>query len=187
MSGIASATQSGPDASAHSDGRVARLSGNVGQPDHVLANQIAGHKAERRPRAGEEWLAATKYDGVEVNSILVDKTKFGQASCQVWPGNVNLPNWLSLQPAYQRLDVILDKCGVGSDRLQRAGHNPLRLTPPRHREVVFLHVPLRAVFVPITHHLVHAATIHTARQVAHLFYEVTKERRARAEFQTLAV
>src|SRR5271169_6107903 len=64
-------TQSGPDAPAQSVGRVARLSGNVRQPNHVLANEIAGHKAERRPRAGEEWLAATKYDGVAVKSILI--------------------------------------------------------------------------------------------------------------------
>src|SRR5277367_5981715 len=63
-------TQSGPDSPAQSVGRVARLSGNVRQPDHVLANSIAGHKTERRPRAGEEWLAATKYDGVDVKSIL---------------------------------------------------------------------------------------------------------------------
>src|SRR6516165_6864790 len=101
-------------------GRVARLSGNVRQPNHVLANEIAGHKAERRPRAGEEWLAATKYDGTEVESILINKTKVSQASGQVWSGNVNLPNWLCLQPTYHRLDVILDKSGVGPDRLQRA-------------------------------------------------------------------
>ena len=82
--------------------------------------ETTGHKAERRPRAGEEWLAATKYDGTEVESILINKTKVGQASCQVWSGNVKLPNPLSLQPTYHRLDVILDKCGVGPDRLQRA-------------------------------------------------------------------
>jgi hypothetical protein len=70
------------------------LSGNVRQPDHVLANSIAGHKAERRPRAGEEWLAATKDDGMEVESILVNKVKVGQASRQVWSGNFNLPNEL---------------------------------------------------------------------------------------------
>ena len=58
-------------------GRVARLSGNVRQPNHVLVNEIAGHKAERRPWAGKEWLAATKYDGVEVKSILINKTKVG--------------------------------------------------------------------------------------------------------------
>jgi hypothetical protein len=70
-------TPSGPDASAQSVGRVARLSGNVRQPNHVLVNEIAGHKAERRPGAGEEWLAATKHDGVEVKSILIYKTKLG--------------------------------------------------------------------------------------------------------------
>ena len=107
-------TQSGPDASAQSVEQVARLSRNVRQPHHVLANEIAGHKAERRPGAGEEGLAATKHDGVEVQSILINKTKIGQASRQVWSGNFNLPNELSLQPTYHRLDVILDKCGVGA-------------------------------------------------------------------------
>jgi hypothetical protein len=58
-------------------GRVARLSRNVRQPNHVRGNEIAGHKTERRPRAGEEWLAATKYNGVEVKSILINKTKVG--------------------------------------------------------------------------------------------------------------
>ncbi len=70
-------TQSGPDASAQSVGRVARLSGNVRQPNHVLGNEIAGHKAERRPGAGEEWLAATKYYWMELQSILINKTKVG--------------------------------------------------------------------------------------------------------------
>jgi hypothetical protein len=39
---------SGPQDRTSSLTRVARLSGNVGQPNHVLANEIAGHKAERR-------------------------------------------------------------------------------------------------------------------------------------------
>src|SRR5665213_4038262 len=43
------------------------------------------------------------------------------------------------------------------------------------------------VFVPITHDLVHAAAVHTACQVAHLLYEVTKERRARSERQMVDV
>src|SRR5215468_10845541 len=41
--------QSGRDASAQFVGRVARLSGNVRQPNHILGNEIAGHKAERGP------------------------------------------------------------------------------------------------------------------------------------------
>src|SRR6266567_5125739 len=84
-------TQSRPDDSAQSVGRVARLSRNVRQPNHVLGNSIAGHQAERRPGAGEEWPATTEHDGVEVDSILVNKTKVGQASCQDWSGNFNLP------------------------------------------------------------------------------------------------
>jgi len=67
-------TQSGPDVSAQFVARVARLSWNVRQPDRVLANRIAGHKAERRPGAGEEWRAVTEHEGAEVESILIDKT-----------------------------------------------------------------------------------------------------------------
>jgi hypothetical protein len=40
----------------------------------VLANSIVGQKAERRPGASEEWLAATKHDGAEVESILPKKS-----------------------------------------------------------------------------------------------------------------
>jgi hypothetical protein len=47
---------------------------------------------------------ATKYDWMEVESILINKTKVGQASCQVWSGNSNLLDELSLQPTYHRLD-----------------------------------------------------------------------------------
>ncbi len=85
------------DESAQSVGRVARLSRNVCQPNHVLGNQIAGHQAERRPGAGEEWPATTEHDGVEVDSILVNQSEAGQASCQDWSGNLNFPSWLHLQ------------------------------------------------------------------------------------------
>jgi hypothetical protein len=54
-----------------------RLGRNVCQPYRVLADQVAGHKAERWPRASEEWLAAAKHDGVKVESILINKTKVG--------------------------------------------------------------------------------------------------------------
>src|ERR1700728_1000424 len=182
-----SSIQSRPDASAQSVGRFARLSRHVCQPNHVLVNSIAGKKAERRSGAGEEWFAATKHDGAQVKSILINKTKVGQASCQVWSGNCNLPNEPRLQPTYHRLDVILDKRGVGSDRLQRARHDPLRFAPPRRRVVVFPRVILRTVFLPITHYLVHAATVHHARQVAHMLYEVTKERRVWPKFPMVDV
>ena len=53
--------------------RVARLSRNVGQPDHILANPAISHKAERRPGSGEIWFAVPKHDGVQVDSILIDQ------------------------------------------------------------------------------------------------------------------
>src|SRR5580704_14144721 len=111
-------TQRGPDGSAQSAGGSRALSGNVRQPNHFLVNEIAGHEAERRPGAGEEWFAATEYDGVEVKAILIDKTEVGKVSCQIWSGNFDLPNQLSLQSTYCRFNIILDKCGVGSERLQ---------------------------------------------------------------------
>src|SRR5882672_3965381 len=43
------------------------------------------------------------------------------------------------------------------------------------------------VFVPITHHLVDAATVHAARQAAHLLDEMMKERGAWPEFEVVDV
>src|SRR5260370_9161792 len=143
-------TLSGPVESAQSVGRVVRLSRNVRQPDYIPANACAGQKAEPRPGAGEERLAMTKHDGMDVESILINQTKVGQAPCQVWSGYVDLPFQLSLQPADHHLEVILDECGVGSDRLQRARHNPLPLAPPHRREVAVLRVPITKIILPIT-------------------------------------
>ena len=70
---------------------------------------------ERRPGAREEWLATTKHDGAEVESILIDKTGLGQALRQDWSANVNLASQLSLEPAYHPLEVIRDKRGVGAN------------------------------------------------------------------------
>jgi hypothetical protein len=38
------------------------------------------HKAERRPRSAEIWLALTKHDGVQVDSILIDEAKFSETT-----------------------------------------------------------------------------------------------------------
>ena len=131
---------------------------------------------ERRPGAGEEWLAATNHDGMEVESILIDKTDLGQALRQIWSGNSNLASQLSLQPAYHRLDVIRDKRCVGANLLERARHDPLRLAPPRHRELALLRIPVQKVFVPITHDLIRAATVDNAGQLTHMLDEVTEDR-----------
>ena len=63
--------------------------------------------------SGEIWLAVTKHDGVQVNSILIDQTKFGEALRQVRASNFDLPIALSLQLADRALKIILDKHGVG--------------------------------------------------------------------------
>jgi hypothetical protein len=61
------------------------------------------------------------------------------------------------------------------------------LAPPRRREVALLRDPIRKVFVPITHYLVHAATVYEARQATHLLDEVTEERGPRPKFRVVDV
>src|SRR5277367_90563 len=131
---------------------------------------------ERRPGAREEWLATTHHDGAEVESILIDKTGLGQALRQDWSANLNLASQLGLQPPYHVLEVIRDKRGVGANGLEGTRHNPLRQAPPRHREVAVLRVPIRKILVPITHDLVHAATVDDARQATHQLDEVAEGR-----------
>jgi hypothetical protein len=70
----------------------------------------------------------TKHDGVQVNSILVDQAKFGQALRQVRASNLDLPVALGLQLADRGLKIILNKPGVGADGLQRARDDPFRLS-----------------------------------------------------------
>src|SRR5215469_13221081 len=167
---------------------LARLSGNVGQPNQVIGDYIAGHQVERRPGAGEEWLATTKHDGAEVQSILIDKTGFGQALRQGWSANVNLARQVGLELAYQLLEVIRDKRGVWANGLERARHDPLRLAPPHHRELAVVRVPIRRIFVPITHDFVGAATVDDARQATHELDEVTEGRgRRRAKLGVVDV
>jgi hypothetical protein len=75
---------------------------------------LAARKAKRRPRAGEEWLAATKHDGADVESRVINKTMVGQALRQLWSANLNLANEPSLRPAYHRLYVIDPPHHLGS-------------------------------------------------------------------------
>ena len=69
---------------------------NVSKPDHILANPIARHQTERRPRSSEVWLPVTQHDGVQIDSILVDQAKLGETSRQVRTGNLYLPVVLDL-------------------------------------------------------------------------------------------
>src|SRR4029450_10256513 len=55
---------------------------------------------------------------------------------------------------------------------------PFRLLPPRRREGVFLGTPFTLIIVPVTHDLIHVATVDTARLPLSLLDEVAEERRA---------
>jgi hypothetical protein len=68
----------------------------------------------------------TKHDGVQVDSILIDQTKFGEDVRQVRTGNFDLPVALGLQLADRGLKIILNKPGVGADGLQRARDDSFR-------------------------------------------------------------
>jgi hypothetical protein len=57
--------------------RVAKLGRHIGQPDHSLVNPVTRYKAKRRPGSSEIWLAVTKDDGMQVDSIFIDQAKFG--------------------------------------------------------------------------------------------------------------
>src|SRR5262245_5633152 len=76
---------------------VARLSRHVGQSDDSLANPIMSREAERRTGPGKIWPAATEHDRVQVDPILVDQAKFGQALRQVRAGNFDLSVALRLE------------------------------------------------------------------------------------------
>ncbi len=118
--------------------RSERSGGKVCQSDHALTNEIVGHKPQLRPRPSKEWLAVTEDNGVQIESIFINKTKVGEASCEVWSGDFNFAGQFGLQASHHRFETICDKSGVGADRFQRARHDPLRLAPPRRCEVAFL-------------------------------------------------
>src|SRR5947207_13365204 len=151
---------------------------NVNQPDHILANPIMSHKAQRRSGSGEIWLAVTKHDGVQVASILIDQAKLGEDVRKVRASNFDLPVALGLQLADRALKITLNKHGVGADRLQRARDDPFRLVPPRRSVRVFLCIPFRMIVIPVTHDLIHLATVDTARLPLSLLDEVAEERGA---------
>jgi hypothetical protein len=90
----------------------------------------------------EERLAVTEHDRMQVDSILINQAEFGEAPGQAWASNLDLPVALGLQLADGTLKIILNKRGVGTNRLQRARDDPFSAasaTPPRRP------VPLRPI------------------------------------------
>jgi hypothetical protein len=156
-------------------GESAGSSRNVDQPDHILADPIVSHEAERRPGPGEIGAALTEHDRVQVDPILVDQAKFGQASRQVRAGNFDLAVAPGLQLADCPLEIICDDRGIGTDRLERARDDPFRLPPPRRREGSLVCIPFRLVVVPVTHDFVHVAAVDAARLTLSLLDEVAEQ------------
>jgi hypothetical protein len=71
--------------------QVARSGRNVDQPDDILVNPIMGHQAEWRAGSGEIGRAVTQHNGVQVDSILIDQSKFGEAVRQLRARHSDLP------------------------------------------------------------------------------------------------
>ena len=65
---------------------------------------------------------------MQVDAILIDQAKFGEALRQARASNFDLPAALGLQRADRDLKIILNKPGVGADRLVsgEGGFEPLR-------------------------------------------------------------
>src|SRR6185503_10788058 len=71
---------------------------HVFQPDGILADFVSGDEAEGWAGAGEEWLAATEYEGAEVEMVFVDETKAGEVSRELGACDVDLAVHRFLQP-----------------------------------------------------------------------------------------
>src|SRR5579862_5837630 len=124
---------------------------------------------------------------MKIEPILIDETLVGQTARQIRAADIDFAAESVLQRTDRCLDIVRDEGGIGTDRLQRARHDPLRLFTPYRGELMFRLTPLRAILVPITHDLVQASTIQTSRQIAHLLDEVTKEHRVRIELSVVHV
>ena len=86
----------------------ARSGRNVGQPNHILVDWIAGHKAEAWAGSGEEGLAVAEDDGMEIEAVFVDETGVGEGSREVRAAYFDVAGQVGLQAAYRGLDVLRD-------------------------------------------------------------------------------
>jgi hypothetical protein len=141
---------------------------NVGQPDHILANAIARHEAERWPGTGEIGRAATEHDR--------DAGRYGTRRSEprsaeaLAPGADRPPR----SPLRVRPSTCTDRaprghrpreaCSVGPDSLQRAA-TTTHFGCFRHAaaKACVYPPPFGMFVVPVTHDLVYAATVETAR------------------------
>ena len=162
-----------PDSAAISIRRVARLSRNVGQPDPSSIRSLAIRRSGGRGPA--KLACRDQHHGCR--SSISSSGQVLSGFRQVRASNFNLPSRSAFSSRIA-LEIILNEPGVGADRLQRARNDPFRLVPPRRREGVFLCIPFRMIVVPVTHDLIHLATVDTARLPLSLLDEVAEERGA---------
>ncbi|EGE58975.1 hypothetical protein RHECNPAF_2530050 [Rhizobium etli CNPAF512] len=118
---------------------------------------------------------------MQIDNILVDQAQISEASRQVRAGHFDLSVAFGFQLADRTPKIALDQPGVGTDRFQRTRDDPFRLVSPGGGEVAFVCVPFRMIVIPVTHDLIHLATVHAARLPPRRLDEVTEERGARPE------
>ena len=145
-------------------GSGARLSRNVGQADHILGEsdrwRRGGVVAQGRKRMACRCPARR-------GAGRVDTDRSGRVGSGFQPGRSRPLQFPQRARAFSpRIAASMSsskRVALGADRLQRARDDPLWPAPPCRRVVVFVRLPVRLVFVPITHDLVHAAAVDHAR------------------------
>jgi hypothetical protein len=86
---------------------------HVLQPCHIPVHPVAGHEAERGAGGGEVGFAGAEHDRVQVDPVLIDQPKPGQALRQLRSTNFNLPGKPVFQVTDHRLEIFPDQSGVG--------------------------------------------------------------------------
>src|SRR3546814_12455785 len=92
-----------------------------------------GHEVKPGPWASEIGRAAAERDGVQIDTILIDQAKLGEAVGQIGAGNLDLSLALGLQRTNRALEIVADQRGIGTDQRLRSRDDPFRLIPPCRR------------------------------------------------------
>src|SRR3546814_9648811 len=68
-----------------------------------------GHEVKPGPWASEIGRAAAERDGVQIDTILIDQAKLGEAVGQIGAGNLDLSLALGLQRTNRALEIVADQ------------------------------------------------------------------------------
>ena len=154
------------------------LSRNVRQPDHILANPIMSHKAERRPGSGEIWLAVAKHDGVQVDSILSIRPSSVRLCARSGPATSISPSRSAFSSRIAPSRSSSTSLALGPTDFNERETTHFGWFRHAAAKALFLGIPFRMIVVPVTHDLIHLATVHAARLPPSLLDEVAEERGA---------